>query len=91
MRTFLSSLAAAAVVLALMVQAQEPDAAKGKGGGGGKGAPKGGGGGGGKNLQVLSGDQVPAAMQTFVKGLGLLDKGTCSYCHVEDRDRKSVV
>ena len=34
---------------------------------------------------MLSGDQVPAAMQTFVKGLGLLDKGTCAYCHVEDR------
>ena len=85
MRTFLCSLAAAAMVLALMVHAQEPEAAKGKGGGGGKGAPKGGGGGGGKNLQVLSGDQVPAAMQTFVKGLGLLDKGTCAYCHVEDR------
>jgi hypothetical protein len=24
-------------------------------------------------------------MQSFVQALGLLDKGTCSYCHVEDR------
>jgi hypothetical protein len=24
-------------------------------------------------------------MQTFVQALGLVDKGRCSYCHVEDR------
>jgi hypothetical protein len=24
-------------------------------------------------------------MQSFVAALGLLDKGTCSHCHVEDR------
>jgi hypothetical protein len=24
-------------------------------------------------------------MQGFVQALGLLDKGTCAYCHVEDR------
>jgi hypothetical protein len=24
-------------------------------------------------------------MQYFVRGLGLVDKGGCSYCHVEDR------
>jgi hypothetical protein len=24
-------------------------------------------------------------MQSFVQALGLLDKGTCAYCHVEDR------
>jgi photosynthetic reaction center cytochrome c subunit len=24
-------------------------------------------------------------MQSFVQALGLLDKGTCSYCHVADR------
>jgi len=62
-------------------------AAKGKGGGkggGGKGAPKGGGG-GGKNVQVLQGANLPLTMQSFVQGLGLLDKGTCAYCHVEDR------
>jgi photosynthetic reaction center cytochrome c subunit len=56
---------------------------KGKGGGG-----KGGGKGGGfaaKNLKVLTSAALPAAMQGFVEGLGLLDKGACSYCHVEDR------
>ena len=52
-------------------------------GGGGKG--KGGGGGGGKNIQVLQGADLPATMQSFVQALGLLDKGTCAYCHVEDR------
>jgi hypothetical protein len=61
--------------------------AKGKAGGpgGGKGGGKGGGGGGGKNIQVLQGADVPATMQSFVQALGLLDKGTCSYCHVDDR------
>ena len=24
-------------------------------------------------------------MQSFVQALGLLEKGTCAYCHVEDR------
>jgi len=52
----------------------------GKGGGG-----KGGGGGGGKNIQVLQGADLPATMQSFVQALGLLDKGTCAYCHVDDR------
>jgi hypothetical protein len=28
---------------------------------------------------------MPATMQSFVQALGLLDKGTCSYCHAEDR------
>jgi len=53
--------------------------------GGGKGAPKGGkgGGGGGKNIQVLQGADIPATMQSFVQALGLLDKGTCEYCHVD--------
>lgn len=56
--------------------------------GGGKGKGKGGGKGGGfaaKNLKVLTSAAAPAAMQGFVEGLGLLDKGVCSYCHVEDR------
>jgi hypothetical protein len=54
-------------------------------GGGGKGGGKGGGGGGGKNIQVLQGADLPATMQSFVQALGLLDKGTCGYCHVDDR------
>jgi mono/diheme cytochrome c family protein len=66
-----------------------PDgAAKGGGKGGGKGGKGGGKGGGGfaaKNLKVLTAANLPAAMQGFVEGLGLLDKGACSYCHVEDR------
>lgn len=76
------------LVVALATQGQEPGADKGGGDKGGKGAPaaKGkGGGGGGRNLQVLDANSVPAAMQSFVQGLGLLDKGTCSYCHVDDR------
>jgi hypothetical protein len=44
-----------------------------------------GGGGGPKNLQVLNQATLPETMQSFVQALGLLDKGTCSYCHVEDR------
>lgn len=65
----------------------------GRGGGppqAGGGPPRGGGGpprggGGGRNVQVLGGADLPATMQSFVQALGLLDKGTCSYCHVEDR------
>jgi len=52
--------------------------------GAGAGAPRGGGG-GGKNIQVLTGADLPATMQGFVQALGLLEKGTCSYCHAEDR------
>ncbi len=44
-----------------------------------------GGGGGGGNLQVLQQGNLPETMQGFVQALGLLDKGTCAYCHVEDR------
>jgi hypothetical protein len=63
-----------------------------KGGGGrGGGKGKGGGGGGGKNIQVLQGADLPATMQSFVKGLGLLDKGTCDYCHVEDRSSDAKI
>lgn len=56
------------------------DDAKGKGGGAakGKGGGGGNGGGNGKNIQVLQGADVPATMQSFVQGLGLLDKGTSS-------------
>ena len=51
---------------------------------GGAAAPRGGGG-GPKNLQVLNANNLPDTMQSFVQALGLLDKGTCNYCHVEDR------
>lgn len=63
-------------------------AAKGKGGAPGGAAAakgKGGGGGGGRNIQVLQGADIPATMQSFVQALGLLDKGTCEYCHEADR------
>ena len=56
----------------------------GGGAGGGGGAQRGGGG-GGKNIQVLTGAPIPETMQSFVAALGLLEKGTCSYCHAEDR------
>ena len=69
------------------------DAAGGRGaapaGNRGGGPPRGGGGGrgggGARNVQVLQGADMPATMQSFVQALGLLEKGTCSYCHVEDR------
>jgi hypothetical protein len=51
----------------------------------GRGGPPRGGGGGGKNVQVLGSADLPATMQGFVQALGLLDKGTCNYCHVEDK------
>jgi hypothetical protein len=60
-------------------------------GGGGKGGGKGGGGGGGKNIQVLQGADLPATMQSFVQALGLLDKGTCGYCHVDDRSSDAKI
>ena len=63
----------------------------GKGGGGGKGGGKGGGGGGGKNIQVLQGADLPATMQSFVQALGLLDKGACAYCHVDDRSSDAKI
>jgi len=68
------------------------DAGKGGGGkgGGGKGG-KGGGGGGGKNVQVLQGADLPATMQSVVQALGLLEKGACAYCHVEDRSSDAKV
>ncbi len=61
----------------------------GRGGGGGQGG--GGRGGGGKNIQVLQGADLPATMQSFVQALGLLDKGTCGYCHVEDRSADAKI
>jgi hypothetical protein len=77
MRTLLSTVAAILLLGALVVQSQAPNE---KGGGKGKG--------GGfvpKNLQVLDRATFPAAMQSFVQALGLLDQGGCNYCHVEDR------
>jgi hypothetical protein len=70
--------------------APAPDGAAGarggQRGGRGGGAPAGArGGGGGRNVQVLGGADLPNTMQTFVQALGLLEKGTCTYCHVEDR------
>jgi Photosynthetic reaction centre cytochrome C subunit len=34
---------------------------------------------------VLDPATLPEAMQSYVQALGLLDKGVCNYCHVEDR------
>ena len=51
----------------------------------GGGGPPRGGGGGGKNVQVLGSADLPATMQGFVQALGLLDKGTCNYCHADDK------
>ena len=79
MRTLLSTVVAILLVGALLIGAQAPQGAT-KGGGKGKG--------GGfmpKNLQVLDRATFPAAMQSFVQALGLLDQGACNYCHVEDR------
>ena len=59
--------------------------ARGAGGGQKGGGPPRGGGPGGKNLQVLNAGNIPETMQSFVQALGLLEKGTCAYCHVEDR------
>src|SRR5215470_16088108 len=61
-----------------------PGDAAGAAGAGGGGPPRGGGG-GGKNVQVLGSADLPATMQGFVQALGLLDKGTCNYCHADDR------
>ena len=59
----------AAMCLALLAEAPQ---GRGRGGGGG-------------NVQVLGGANLPETMQSFVQALGLLDEGTCTYCHVEDR------
>lgn len=85
MRKLFATAAAVLFLAVLMVPGQDGPPAKGGGppGKGGKGGGKGGGG-GGKNLQVLTG-AVPETMQSFVQALGLLDKGACAYCHVEDR------
>ena len=53
--------------------------------GGPPGGGRGRGGGGPRNVQVLGSAPLPETMQSFVQALGLLDKGTCTYCHVEDR------
>jgi hypothetical protein len=68
-------------VFALLVFAalgQPPTAARGRGGRGGGGFTA-------KNLQLLEPADLPSAMQSYVQALGLLDKGVCDYCHVEDR------
>jgi hypothetical protein len=70
--------------------AELDNGAKAKGGGKGGGKGKGGGG-GGRNIQVLQGADLPATMQSFVQALGLLDKGTCEYYHVEDRSADAKV
>src|SRR5712691_11151055 len=74
------------LTMCLALAAQEPQGRGGQGAGnrGGGGPPRGGGG-GGKNIQVLGSADLPSTMQGFVKALGLLDKGTCDYCHAEDR------
>ena len=58
---------------------------QGNRGGGPPGPGAGGGRGGPRNVQVLGAAPIPETMQSFVQALGLLDKGTCTYCHVEDR------
>jgi hypothetical protein len=45
----------------------------------------------GKNLKVLEGPDVAATMPLFVRDLGLLEEGTCSYCHVADRSSDEKV
>jgi hypothetical protein len=62
-----------------------PGGARGGQGNRGGGGPPRGGGGGGKNIQVLGSADLPSTMQGFVQALGLLDKGTCNYCHAEDK------
>ena len=63
---------------------QAPPGPPGRGRPGGPGGA-GGGRGGPRNVQVLGSAPLPETMQSFVQALGLLDKGTCTYCHVEDR------
>jgi hypothetical protein len=84
-------------VMCLALFAQEPQgrgeqgapagAAGARGGqrGGRGGGPPRGGGPAFKNLQVINPATLPDTMQSFVQALGLLEKGTCSYCHAEDR------
>jgi Photosynthetic reaction centre cytochrome C subunit len=61
--------------------------ADGRGKGGVKGGGKLGKGGGfaPKNLKLITAVALPNTMQDFVLALGLLDKGVCNYCHVDDR------
>ena len=65
--------------------AQGPPRAGGPPGPPGPPGPGGGRAGGPRNVQVLGGAPLPETMQSFVQALGLLDKGTCAYCHAEDR------
>ena len=34
---------------------------------------------------LTAANPIPETMQSFVLALGLLEKGTCTYCHVEDK------
>jgi Photosynthetic reaction centre cytochrome C subunit len=90
---FLTRAAGTLVIAPLTGAANNGGGAGGFKGGGGKGGGKGGGGGGGggKNIQVLQGADLPATMQSFVQALGLLDKGTCDYCHAEDRSSDAKI
>jgi photosynthetic reaction center cytochrome c subunit len=76
MRTILTMVAVSALV-AFAMFAQAPP-----GGGKGKGGPP-------KNLKFFTADNWATAgrpaMDAFVAGLGLADKGGCGYCHVADK------
>src|SRR5215475_2424934 len=73
MRTLVPTFLATALAFTLTfgLSAQE------KGKGGPKAPPK--------NLKVLTPDNLIPTMQSFVAGLGLMDKGGCNFCHVQDR------
>ena len=73
MRTLVSTFLATALAfgLAFTVFGQE------KGKGGPKAPPK--------NLKVLDPATFMDTMRTFVPALGLMDKGGCNFCHVQDR------
>jgi hypothetical protein len=77
MRIFFSMLAVTALA-ALVMFGQAPP---GGGKGGGKAPPK--------NLKFFTADNWATvgrpAMDSFVAGLGLADKGGCGYCHVADK------
>ncbi|MEP7353460.1 MAG: photosynthetic reaction center cytochrome c subunit family protein [Acidobacteriota bacterium] len=73
MRTIFSTVAATmAMGLLMFVNAQPP-----QGKGGAKAPPK--------NLKILTAENYFPAMQGFVAGLGLADKGGCNFCHEADR------
>jgi hypothetical protein len=68
----------AVATLAALVMFAQDKGGGGKGGGKAK-APR-------INLKVLPDDaNLVPTMQTFVAGLGLMDKGGCNFCHEMDR------